>query len=157
MQIKLADPEIPEIKALVEQHMKEMLANSPEGACQFFNITELKAPEVTFWAVLEEDDSALMGCGAITEYEDEAGRPWGEIKSMRAHADHLRKGVGAAMLNHIIAEAQKRSYSQLKLQTGTGEYFDAAHALYLRHGFEYCEPFRDYVADGFASYMTKQL
>ena len=35
--------------------------------------------------------------------------------------------------------------------------FDAAHGLYLRHGFDYCTPFGDYVEDPFSRFMTLAL
>lgn len=156
MQIFSADPETPEITKLLEEHMAGMLANSPPDACQFLNIAALKAPEVSFWAIRDKADQ-LMGCGAMVEYRDAHTGCWGEIKSMRTHAAYLRRGVAAAMLKHIISDARERQYSHLRLQTGTGIYFDPAHKLYLHHGFEYCTPFGDYVEDGFASYMAMPL
>ena len=105
-----------------------MLANSPEGSCHFLDFDGLNAPDVTFWSIW--DDANLMGCGAVKELD----AAHGEIKSMRTHADHLRKGAAAAMLEHIIATAKARGYRRLSLETGSGEAFDAAHGLYLHGG-----------------------
>jgi putative acetyltransferase len=69
----------------------------------------------------------------------------------------LGKGVGTAMLRHIIAEAKARGMTRLSLETGSSPDFDAAHALYLRHGFAYCGPFADYVDDPFSRYMTLEI
>jgi putative acetyltransferase len=141
----------PEIRALLETHFAGMLASSPKDSCHFLDFEGLKGPGVTFWSVW--DDAALMGCGALKELDPTHG----EIKSMRTHADHLRKGAGAAMLLHIIATARERGYQRLSLETGTGAAFDAAHGLYRAHGFEYCPPFGDYVEDPFSRFMTLAL
>lgn len=141
----------PEIRALLEEHFAGMLANSPEDSCHFLDFEGLKGPEVTFWSVW--DDAALMGCGALKEID----ATHGEVKSMRTHADHLRKGAAAAMLENIFATANTRGYKRLSLETGSGPAFDAAHGLYLRFGFEYCEPFADYKEDPFSRFMTLAL
>jgi putative acetyltransferase len=141
----------PEIRALLNEHFAGMLANSPKDSCHFLDFEGLKAPGVNFWSVWEGDQ--LLGCGAMREIDPAHG----EVKSMRTHANHLRKGAGAAMLRHIIAVAKSRSYLRLSLETGSGPAFDAAHALYLRHGFSYCAPFADYTEDPFSRFMTLAL
>jgi putative acetyltransferase len=141
----------PEIRALLETHFAGMLANSPEGSCHFLDFEGLKGRGVTFWSIW--DDASLMGCGAVKELDSSHG----EIKSMRTHADHLRKGAAAAMLEHIIATARARGYQRLSLETGSGEAFDAAHGLYLRYGFTYCAPFGDYKEDPFSRFMMLEL
>ena len=64
-------------------------------------------------------------------------------------------GVGQAILNHIIQEAKARGYSRLSLETGSGEAFKPALALYARNSFEVCDPFADYKPDPFSVFMTK--
>jgi putative acetyltransferase len=138
----------PEIRALLETHFAGMLANSPEGSCHFLDFDGLNAPDVTFWSIWDKE--SLAGCGALKELDAEHG----EIKSMRTHADHLRKGVGAMMLTHIISEARERGYLRLSLETGSTEAFIPALALYEAHGFEFCPPFGEYVEDPFSRFMT---
>jgi putative acetyltransferase len=141
----------PEIRALLETHFAGMLANSPEGSCHFLDFDGLNSADVTFWSIW--DGGALAGCGAVKQLSPTHG----EIKSMRTHAEHLRKGAGAQMLEHIIRTAKSRGYERLSLETGSGDAFDAAHGLYLRYGFEYCPPFGDYVEDPFSRFMTLKL
>ena len=76
---------------------------------------------------------------------------------MRTDADHLRKGAGAQMLEHIIATPRERDYRRLSLEAVSGGAFDAAHGLYLRYGFEYCPPFGNYVEGPFSRFMTLAL
>ncbi len=141
----------PEIRALLEVHFAGMLASSPADSCHFLDFDGLNAPDVTFWSIWDGD--ALAGCGALKEHDGELG----EIKSMRTDAAHLGKRVGSQMLEHILAEARRREYKRLSLETGSGEAFAAAHALYLRYGFEYCGPFADYKEDPFSRFMTLEL
>ncbi len=145
----------PEIRSLLEAHFAGMLANSPKDSCHFLDFEGLKSPGVTFWSVWTNDgpDAQLMGCGALKVHDAELG----EIKSMRTHSDHLRKGAGAAMLKHIIASARQKGLQALSLETGSGDAFDAAHGLYLAHGFSYSPPFGDYVEDPFSRFMTLSL
>ena len=137
-----------EIRALLETHFAGMLASSPPESCHFLDFDGLNAPDVTFWSIWDGD--ALAGCGALKELTPEHG----EVKSMRTHADHLRKGVGANMLTHIISQARGRGYHRLSLETGSSADFAPALALYAAHGFQYCAPFSDYVEDPFSRFMT---
>jgi putative acetyltransferase len=141
----------PEIRALLETHFAGMLANSPEGSCHFLDFEGLRAPGVTFWSIW--DDEALAGMGAIKQHDAVLG----EVKSMRTHADHLRKGVAAKILEHILGEARSRKLSRLSLETGRGAAFEPAIALYRRYGFVDCAPFADYRPDPFSRFMTLEL
>jgi putative acetyltransferase len=137
-----------EIRALLETHFAAMLASSPAESCHFLDFDGLNAPDVTFWSIW--DGIALAGCGALKALSPGQG----EIKSMRTHADHLRKGAGAAMLRHIISQARQRGYVRLSLETGSSDAFAPARALYEAYGFESCPPFGDYVEDPFSRFMT---
>jgi putative acetyltransferase len=141
----------PEIRALLEAHFAGMLANSPKDSCHFLDFEGLKGDGVTFWSIW--DGAALAGCGALRELDTGDG----EIKSMRTHADHLRKGAGAKMLDHIIKTARERGYTRLSLETGSGAAFEPATALYLRYGFVGCPAFGDYREDPFSRFMTLEL
>ena len=78
-------------------------------------------------------------------------------KWMRTAKRHLRKGVASRMLRHIIAESQQRSYVRLSLETGSMEAFAPARALYRSFGFDYCEPFAEYILDPNSVFMTRAL
>jgi putative acetyltransferase len=95
----------------------------------------------------------LLGCGALKELDPRHG----EIKSMRTASVHLRKGVAARLMRHILEEAQKRRYRRLSLETGSMEAFAPARSLYARFGFEPCGPFADYIEDPYSVFMTREL
>lgn len=151
MRIRVDDPRRADVAALLREHLEEMAAHSPPESMHALGVEALRASGVTFWTAREGD--ALLGCAALLELD--AGH--GEIKSMRTVRGRLRQGVGSAMLRHIIAEARRRAYSRLSLETGSMTAFAAARALYARFGFEPCEPFGDYVADPNSVFMTREL
>lgn len=74
---------------------------------------------------------------------------------MRTVSVHLRKGVAARLMRHILGEAQRRSYERLSLETGSMNAFAPARRLYASFGFESCGPFADYVEDPYSVFMTK--
>ena len=113
MNIVAGDLDDERVIALLDEHLQGMADHSPPESIHALNLNGLKAPNVTFWTIWDGDD--LCGCGALQELD----REHGEIKSMRTAATHLRKGVAAKMLEHILEEARCRGYSRLSLETGS--------------------------------------
>ena len=150
MEIRLDDLQSEDVAALLREHLRSMHQHSPPDSVHALDLERLRAPDVMFWTVWESGE--LLGCGALKELDPRHG----EIKSMRTAAGHLRKGVGAAVLQHILDEAKRRGYRRISLETGSGPVFEPAHALYRRFGFEECGPFADYVEDRFSVYMTRE-
>lgn len=151
MEIRIDDLTSAAVHELLREHLEGMFQHSPPESVHALDIEALREPGITFWTIWENDD--LMGCGALKELDVEHG----EIKSMRTAARHLRKGVARLMLNHIIEEAEKRRYKKLSLETGSMEAFEPARRLYENSGFEYCEPFADYVEDPHSVFMSREL
>jgi putative acetyltransferase len=151
MQIQLDDLSAPQVHALLAEHLSNMRELSPPQSVHALDVASLREPRITFWTVWS--GTHLLGCGALKELDDRHG----EIKSMRTSAAHRRKGVAKAMLEHIIAEAHRRSYDRLSLETGSMQAFEPAHQLYARFGFTYCLPFADYREDANSLFMTLSL
>jgi putative acetyltransferase len=128
-----------------------MHAESPPESCHALGIEELKRPDMTFWSVWSGEE--LAGCGALKRLDGERG----EIKSMRVADAFLGRGVGWAILEHILAEARARRMRSLWLETGSGPAFISALRLYERAGFERCGPFDRYVEDPFSVFMTRAI
>lgn len=140
-----------DITALLQEHLDGMAQLSPPESRHALDLGALQAPDVTFWSV--RDDRDLLGCGALKQLDARHG----EIKSMRTSSAHLRKGVAAALLGHIIEEARRRGYARLSLETGSMAGFAPARQLYERHGFEFCGPFDEYALDPNSVFMTLEL
>lgn len=136
---------------LLRLHLSGMQANSPPGHVFALDLSGLQTPEVTVWTAWSGDD--IAGIGALKALGDGSA----EIKSMRTHPEHLRQGVGAAILDRIIDEARARGLTRLSLETGSGPAFDPALAMYRKRGFTSGGAFSDYVASDFNQFMHLEL
>jgi putative acetyltransferase len=139
------------VKELLIRHLEGMHANSPPGHVFALDWSGLQQPEISFYTLWEGED--LLGFGALKELEPRAG----EIKSMRTADAHLRKGVGATILDHIIAEARQRGYRRLSLETGSGLAFEPALKLYRKYGFTEGGAFAAYEKSSFNQFLHLDL
>ncbi|MBA4355765.1 MAG: GNAT family N-acetyltransferase, partial [Novosphingobium sp.] len=137
-----------DIRALVALHLSNMHASSPACKVHALPIEALRQPGVTFYSAWINDD--LAGMGAIREIDARHG----ELKSMRSAPDWLGKGVGEAILLHLLEVARARGYTRVSLETGQGPAFEPALGLYRKHGFVNCAAFADYVLDDFSQCLT---
>jgi putative acetyltransferase len=151
MDFLLDDLQREAIRELLRLHLESALQHSPPGSVHALDIDGLRRPGVTFWSCWQ--DGELLGCCALKELEP----PHGELKSMRTVPGRERQGVGARMLEHLLAQARARGYRRLSLETGSTEAFAPARRLYERYGFEYCAPFGDYAEDPWSRFMTLRL
>lgn len=140
-----------EIRALVALHLSNMHASSPACKVHALPVESLRQPGVTFYSAWMGDD--LAGMGAIREIDPAHG----ELKSMRASPEWLGKGVGEAVLLHLLDVARTRGYTRVSLETGQGPAFEPAIGLYRKHGFVNCEAFANYLLDDFSQCMTLPL
>jgi putative acetyltransferase len=141
----------PQIARFLEEHVAEMLSISPPESKHALDLEALRAPDVTFWSVL--DGGTVVGCGALKRLD--AGHA--EVKSMRTAAARKRSGIASLVLGHIIAEAGRMGFARLSLETGSADFFAPARKLYEKFGFTYCEPFADYRPDPLSVFLTRAL
>ena len=113
MRIELDDLRRPAIHALLDEHLAQMRATSPPESVHALDLDRLRAPSITFWSIWDGD--TLLGCGALKQLDPQHG----EIKSMRTPQQQRRRGAGRAMLEHLVAEARRRGYHRLSLETGS--------------------------------------
>lgn len=151
LQIREDDLTGPEIAALLRFHFDEVSQWSPAASVHALPIERLRAIDVTFFSAWAGDE--LAGCGALKHLD----HTHVEIKSMRADPAWRGKGVGKAILLHLLAEAERRGYARVSLETGRPESFVPARRLYEAHGFAECAPFGDYAPDPFSMCMTRTL
>ncbi len=138
-------------RELLALHLAGMQDSSPPGHVFALDLSGLQAANVTVWTAWEGD--AICGVAALKQLDDRTG----EVKSMRTHPDHLRRGVGAALLNHIVGEARRRGLCKLSLETGSGPAFEPALLLYRRRGFVDGEAFGDYERSDFNQFLHLAL
>ena len=151
MQIQSEELTATDVHDLLREHLAAMHQHSPPGSVYALDLDRLRVPSITFYTVREAGE--LLGCGALKELDARTG----EIKSMRTANAHLRKGVAAALLTHILDEAKRRGYERVNLETGSTKPFQPAIRLYKRHGFTPCGPFADYEDTEFNLFMSLDL
>lgn len=151
LKIRLDDLSGEPTRELVTLHLSGMHENSPPGQVFALDLSGLTASNVTVWSAW--DGPALAGIAALKALGDGTG----ELKSMRTHPRHRRKGVASALLEHIIGEARRRGLRRLSLETGRGPAFEPALSLYRRRGFIDCEAFADYRPNDFSQFLCLGL
>ncbi len=151
LQITKGDFNDPRVADLLHIHLASARAETAQGSAHALDLTELQSPEVSFWTIWE--DETLLGMGALKRLSADQG----EVKSMHTVRSVRRRGVGKALLGHIIATARESGMSRLSLETGSWEYFQPAQALYRSHGFVECQPFAAYVLDPNSVFMSLDL
>jgi putative acetyltransferase len=151
VEIAIEDPAQADVRQLLEAHLVDMRAVSPPGSIHALEIEELRRPDISFWAARRQGE--LLGCGALLELSPSKG----EIKAMRTAPAARGQGVGTAVLESIVAEALRRGYQRLSLETGSQDYFAPARRLYAGHGFAVCGPFGSYRDDPNSTFMSRHL
>lgn len=139
-----------ETKQLLALHLSGMQDNSPEGSVFALDLSGLQDPAVTVWTAW--CDGQIASVGALKELD-----ACGEIKSMRTHPAFLRTGAGSAILDHILAEAKRRGLKRISLETGSGEAFEPALALYRKRGFVEGGAFSNYEKSAFNQFLHLDL
>jgi putative acetyltransferase len=139
-----------DVRALLAHHFAEMTAGTPPSACHVMPADALADPSIRFFTV-RDDDGTLLGCGALKRLAGDHG----ELKSMRTADAALGRGVGGAMLDHLITVARAQGMTRLSLETGNS--FAAANRLYQREGFERCGPFGGYRPTDFTTFYTRTI
>lgn len=120
--------------ALISLHVAEI--NRMVGSCDILDVSSLQESTVTFYS------------------------PWegnGEVKLMRAVAAHFCKGVGRAIVEHLIKVAKERRYTRLSLETGIDSSFESARRFYTNMGFELFDPYGPLAPCPDSSSMTLEL
>ncbi|MPR00390.1 GNAT family N-acetyltransferase [Modestobacter sp. I12A-02628] len=151
MRIEVDDLTRPAVVGLLAEHLADMHATSPACSVHALDLTGLRDPAVTVWTAWDGD--TLLGCAALKRLSADHG----EVKSMRTASAARGRGVGATLLAHLLAEARRRGWTRLSLETGSQDAFGPARRLYLRHGFEPCPPFADYTDDPNSTYLNRLL
>ena len=145
------DPRADDVGALLQTHLAFSRGVTPAEYAFALDVEELADPSVTFFSARR--DGALMGVAALKRLDQDTA----EVKSMHTRGDERGRGVGRAILEHILDFARSEGYLVVNLETGTTEEFAAARALYASSGFRPCAPFGRYEASPYNTFMTLRL
>jgi len=150
-QIVVDDPQKPDVGALLDRHRRFALAQTPPEHSFALGVDGLSDPAVTLYSFRAH--GGLLGIGAIKRL----GPDHAEIKSMHTAEAARGRGIGRAMLTHLLGVAQARGFRRVSLETGTMEAFAPARALYESAGFVPCAPFAGYQPSEDNMFMTLEL
>ena len=140
-----------DVTALLQTHLDFCHEVTPLEHSFALDVEKLRGPEITIFAARE--DGVLLGVGALKVFEPGHG----ELKSMHTAKAARGKGVGRAMVNHIVEFAKSEGLSRVSLETGSHPPYEPARRLYESCGFTYCEAFGDYELSDFNVCMTRLL
>jgi putative acetyltransferase len=144
-------PAAADVRALLARHLEFTTATSPPEDMHALDADRLLDPAVTFFSYRR--DGELLGVGALKRLDGQHA----ELKSMHTAVQARGRGVGRAMVEHLIGAARERGYRRVSLETGSMAEFAPARALYASAGFAPCAPFGDYVPSRNSVFMTMAL
>jgi putative acetyltransferase len=149
--IAVDDPRAEDVRRLLERHLEFANKHSPPEDVHALDVDGLLDPAVTFYGLRVGGE--LLAVGALKQLDDHHA----ELKSMHTAGEARGRGIGRAMLEHLVGVARDRGLRRVSLETGTMEAFVAARSLYESAGFVPCEPFGDYNPSRNSTCMTLRL
>ncbi len=151
VEIAVADAASYDVVAVLERHLAFAREHTAPEAVFALDGPRLQQAGVTVFCARREGH--VVGIGALKELDPLHG----ELKSMHTVAEARGQGVGRAMVDHLVDVAQARGYARVSLETGAGDAFVPARALYRGAGFVPCGPFDDYPDAATSVFMTREL
>ena len=149
--ISADDPRAADVQKLLRSHLEFAAAHTPAEGVYALDVSGLVDPAIAFFSFRR--DGELLAMGALKQLDDRHA----EIKSMHTAAAARGRGIGRAMLGHLIAEARDRGYARVSLETGSMSAFEPARALYASAGFTECGSFGNYPPSDTSLFMTLPL
>ena len=149
--VAVDDPEAVDVRALLGRHLAFARQHSPPEHVHALEVAGLKDPAVTFYSARR--DGRLLAVAALRRLDASHA----ELKSMHTVEAARGRGIGEAMVRHLLAVALEQGYRRMSLETGTMDAFGAARRLYRRIGFQDCEPFGEYTDNPYSTCMRIEL
>ena len=149
--IAIDDPRADDVRDLLARHLAFASDHSRPEDVHALDHDGLEDPDVTFFGA--RSGGELLGIAALHELDETHG----ELKSMHTAEEARGRGIGRAMVDHLVGVARERGYRRVSLETGSTEPFAPALALYGSAGFTRCERFGEYPPDRENTFMTLEL
>lgn len=150
-EIAVADPRSEDVRRLLDQHLAFAHAQVPPENRHALDIDGLTDPSVTLYGL--RVDGELLAVGALKKLD----REHAELKSMHTADAARRRGLGRAILDHLLRVARDRGFRRVSIETGSTNAFEPARSLYASAGFAVCEPFGAYRRSRYNTFMTLDL
>jgi aminoglycoside 2'-N-acetyltransferase I len=136
---------------VLEAHLAFARAVTPAGHVHALAADALVDPTVTLHSARR--DGRVVAVGALRQLADDHV----ELKSMHTLRDARSRGVGQALLDHLLEAARERRIRRISLETGTYPAFAAARRLYVSTGFVPCAPFASHTDNRHSVCMTRPV
>jgi putative acetyltransferase len=149
--IAIDDPRAEDVRELLERHLAFARSHSPPEDAHALDVDALVDPAVTFFSY--RAGGRVLGIGALQRIDADHA----EVKSMHTVEAARGRGIGRAMVDHLVGVARERGFRRVSLETGATAAFAPARSLYTRAGFEPCEPFGAYRDSRNSVYLTLAL
>ena len=149
--IAVDDPRVADVYALLERHLAFAMEHTPPEDVHALDLDGLLDPAVSFFSARAEGE--LLAIGALKQLDDGHG----ELKSMHTASAARRRGIGRAMVEHLVNLGRQRGYRRISLETGTMDAFAPARSLYQAMGFTTCGPFDNYSLSPSSTFTTLTL
>ncbi|MEM1451401.1 MAG: GNAT family N-acetyltransferase [Planctomycetota bacterium] len=140
-----------EVLELIARHREFCVAHTPPESVHAVAPDEVRDEDVRYW--LARVDGRAIGCIGLRAIEPGHG----EIKTLHVRPEARGSGVGARLVNGLLAIARDEGVSRVSLETGGSDGFAPARALYRRLGFAPCAAFGPYAGDPFSYCMTREI
>jgi putative acetyltransferase len=140
-----------DVQDLLAAHLEFANSHSPREDVHALDVDGLLDRSVTFFSI--RSDGVLLGIGAIKDLGEEHA----ELKSIHTVDRARGRGVGYAMVQHLVGFARDSGFSRVSLETGSMDGFAPSRALYDGVGFTVCDPFGPYSASPNSTFMTLAL
>ncbi|MBM7832916.1 putative acetyltransferase [Agromyces cerinus] len=148
--VSIEPPRQAEVERLLDASTAFAQSLYPPESNFLLDIATLERPEVAFYVA--RDGERAVGIAALVAEADAAR---GELKRMFVDPAARGRGVAAALLERIEADAAACGLVEIVLETG--DLHDAAQALYTRHGYREIPQFGQYVGEAHSVCFAKPL
>ncbi len=145
------DPRDPDVVALLERHLAFARSVTQPEDVHALDLDGLLDPKITFVGL--RDDGVLVGIGALKRLDDTHY----ELKSIHTAQETRGRGVGRAVVEHLLELAKGRGATRVSLETGSMDEFAPSRALYADLGFVESGPFHEYAPSRASTFMTLDL
>ena len=145
------DPLTDDVRRLLEAHLAFARSVTPPEDVRALDADALDDPAITVFGA--RSDGELVGVGALRQLDPTHA----EVKAMHTVPSARGRGVGRAMVDHLVAVAAGRGCDRLSLETGTMAAFAPSRALYRSAGFTPCPPFGEHTAHSGSVCMTMTI
>jgi putative acetyltransferase len=150
-EIAVDDPRAEDVRGLLERHLEFARTHTPPENVHALGVDDLVHPAVTFYSFRR--NGTVLAVGALKQLDPRHA----ELKSMHTAAAARGRGIGRAMVHHLLGVARERGCRRVSLETGTMAAFAPARSLYAGVGFTPCGPFGDYHPSDNNTFMTLVL